>query len=743
MGDQAPIAQSRKLPLRSSFVYNHTITPAAPEPSQTTRLVVFWLVLILLVCGFGAAWSNHFASGFHLADKNVIVTNRAIRSLTNIPRFFANPLIFSARPEEGQYQPLLSTSFAIDYAVDRQLDPLLFQIESFLLFLLELGLLVLLFRVIPGGPSEHKWAYAFSGVLLYGLHPLAAETVNYALQRGMIYSAIGVIGSLFLWILWPRLLPAEFVLDTPRVPKNEWDLFRIKLRPVLSNWYRRIIGLPVPFYIFPVLISMFAGPAGVAFVPILLVYIWLFEPEMKWLRAIPAGVLFGVIWVFQTIVVLHLSGPARIPFLSYIATQPWVVLRYLAAFIFPFQISAVTSLAPFPALWSPLALAGYAALAVFIWLAMITARRAEWRTVSFGLWWFLAALLPVAIVPQSEVEAFPRAFIAYAGLALAVVRAVFILLEHLDESRRFYGRIAAATLGAVILTVLGVETYQRNDVWQSDETLWSDVIARHPNDGRALMHYGLIYMDAGSADVLGARYEIGFDNLMRALKLLPHDPELETQLGNACEQIGRDADAERHFKRAISFNPSYAPAYGAYSEWLLNHLRIDDAFAAATKAAQLDSVDVVGRRTLADIYVQRGEWANAVRTANDALRIDPDDPSAQRSLHVADSGIAANENTRKLAETDPTVDHLLALSVLYYQERKYQECINSAQQALKLQSNLPEAYVNIAAGWHAMGKETETIAALREALKLRPDLEVAKHNLAYELENVPGAAAAH
>src|ERR1700679_2271310 len=103
------------LPPHEPIVYNHTITPVSPEPRQTTRLVVFWLALILLACGFGAAWSNPFWSGFHLGDTSAIVTNRAIRSLSNIPRFFTTPRTFSSRPEEGRYQPLLSLSWAIDY----------------------------------------------------------------------------------------------------------------------------------------------------------------------------------------------------------------------------------------------------------------------------------------------------------------------------------------------------------------------------------------------------------------------------------------------------------------------------------------------------------------------------------------------------------------------------------------------------------------------------------------------------
>ena len=58
-----------------------------------------------------------------------------------------------------------------------------------------------------------------------------------------------------------------------------------------------------------------------------------------------------------------------------------------------------------------------AALAAAIWF---TARASEWRPAAFGLLWFGMALLPAALLPQSEVEDDRRMFFPFVGLALAV-----------------------------------------------------------------------------------------------------------------------------------------------------------------------------------------------------------------------------------------------------------------------------------------------------------------------------------
>ena len=52
-------------------------------------------------------------------------------------------------------------------------------------------------------------------------------------------------------------------------------------------------------------------------------------------------------------------------------------------------------------------------------------------------------------------------------------------------------------LGGAVLVAAG--THERNRVWHDDESLWRDVVAKSPNNGRGLMNYGLIFMQRGAA----------------------------------------------------------------------------------------------------------------------------------------------------------------------------------------------------------------------------------------------------
>src|SRR5438270_946507 len=71
----------------------------------------------LLLAALVVAYANHFHNSFHFDDAHTIVTNAAIRSLRNIPRFFVDATTFSSLPSNQSYRPLVSTLFAIDYSL--------------------------------------------------------------------------------------------------------------------------------------------------------------------------------------------------------------------------------------------------------------------------------------------------------------------------------------------------------------------------------------------------------------------------------------------------------------------------------------------------------------------------------------------------------------------------------------------------------------------------------------------------
>jgi tetratricopeptide (TPR) repeat protein len=674
------------------------------------------------VVGWLGAWSNHFQSGFHFNDVPTIVANQSIQHLSNIPRFFTNPRISSRDVDTAAYRPLLSTWFAVDSWLGGGPNPFVFQSENFLWFMATLVAMFALFRLIPG---VNDFAAGFA-TLLIGLHPVTSDTVNYALQRSVIMGSFGVVFGMLIWVVWPWLLPQTLPLKLKRVPQHGWDDYLRTNFKRLEKTYLKIVHAPVGLYLWPVVPALFAEPATAVFAPILLVYIVLFETKRKVRHVIPAAVVCIGYWIFQLLFARKLGEFAPGPAANYWFTQPWVAMRYLFKFFVPLHLSVDTDFAPFAFFGQPLAIAGYAGIAALVALAVVSARKSRWRAVSFGIWWFLIALLPGAIVPQRVVEADWRMFLPFAGLALAVATTASNALEDLERPHRLVTYSIAGGLAVVLLAVMGWATFQRNTVWESDAALWRDAMVASPHNGRAFMQYGLTRLAAGDPDA-------AFDYMRKAQVLTPRDPVIEVNLALAYGRLGRLAEADAQFRRAIGDRPSYSQAYSSYSEWLLTQNRAQEAFDMASKAVALDRYNLTGQRTMMDVMAQAHGWAKLKQLAHETLTVFPDDPDGQRSVQVAQTGIDQVPKAETAVRTEPTVNKYLALSVLYYESDRYEDCVNAAREALRINPNLPEAYANLASAYHAMGKLDETIAALREEIRLKPDMPSAQKNLEIEL----------
>ncbi len=679
-------------------------------------------MLILVVVGWLAAWSNHLKSPFHFNDVPTIVANQSIHHLSNIPKFFAIPRISSRDADTASYRPLLSTWFAVDSWLGDGAKPVVFQVENFLWFMAVLVAMFALFRLIAG---VDFFAAAFA-TLLIALHPVVADTVNYALQRSVLMGSFGVIFGMLIWIYWPRMLPQKLPLKLKRVPEHGWDEYLRHNFKRLDALYLKIIHAPVALYLWPVVPALLCAPETAVFAPILLAYILLFETDRRVRHAIPAAILCIGYWIFQLVFTWKLGEFSRGPAANYWFTQPWVAIRYLSKFFVPLRLSVDSDLVPFAHFWDPLAIAGYLGIAALVGLAIVTGRKREWRAVSFGIWWFLIALLPAAIVPQRVVEADWRMFLPFAGLALAVAATASNALEGLEQQRNVVPLSIAGGLATILLAALGWATFQRTEVWESEATLWRDAMATSPRNGRAFMHYGLLRLAADDAN--GA-----FDYMRKAAVLTPRDPEIEINLALAYGRLGQLPEADAQFRQAMADWPSYSPAYSSYGQWLLTQDRAPDAFAVASRAVELDPWDLAGRRTIMDAIAESHEWLQLKQAANETLRLFPNDPDGQRSLEVAQAGLDQVPRAETVARTEPTPNNFLALSVVYFQSQRYEECINAAREALKINPNLPEAYANIATAYHALGKLDETIAALREEVRLKPDMPSAQKNLEIEL----------
>jgi len=665
--------------------------------SSSERKILLGILLVLLAVT--AAYADHFRNGFHFDDWHTIVRNVNIHNIRNLPRFFSEPGLFSTLPTNQAYQPVTSATLAIDYSLAGGLKPIYFQASTFIWFLAMLVLLFLFFRRImdlaDGDPSN--WQFALLATACYGLHPAIAETVNYIIQRADILSTLGVVASLVLYIFCPRW--------------RRW------------GWY-----------LVPAVIGMLAKAPALIFPAILVCYVFLFETGRsgsRWSWALKSsstafmatGATAALIWKMTP----PRFSPGGASPLLYRVSQPFVSLHYFKSFFLPTELSADTDWTPVSSLFSAESIIGFAFVAILLAIAVQTSRMHKARPVAFGIIWFFLAQIPTAVTPLAEVTNDHRMFFPFIGLALAVVWTVRLLLwktAHLEKRARLLRYAWAAA--ACLLLAAAAGTWQRNRVWRNEESLWLDVTQKSPRNGRGLMNFGLTQMEKGD-------YATAISYFEKATVYTPNYSLLEINLGIADSGLGRDSDAEKHFQRALALAPQDSQSYFYYAQWLYGKHRLAECLEELQGALREDPKYLDARDLLMQVYFDQRKWSDLERFANETLRLVPDEPAAGRyltSITNHEHEIAAAE---KASQHAPTVNGLINLSLLYYQDGKYPDCILAAKRALQLQPSSAEAYNNIAAAYNAMGRWDNGIQAAKEAARLKPDFELAKNNMLYAI----------
>jgi tetratricopeptide (TPR) repeat protein len=248
----------------------------------------------------------------------------------------------------------------------------------------------------------------------------------------------------------------------------------------------------------------------------------------------------------------------------------------------------------------------------------------------------------------------------------------------------------------------------RNRVWHTEDSLWQDDVEKSPHNGRGQMIYGLTLMGKGA-------YPQALGYFERALQYTPNYSTLEINLGVVNGAMHRDAEAERHFLRAIALTPDDDQPHAYYGRWLAQTGRLQQAIAQLKMAIALNSARPFAHEQLLAVYSQMGD-AGALRAAALAtLQAVPDDPVAQAMLTYAPA---------------PQTASWINMSLDQYRQGEYRQSIDTARRALQLDPNSAEAYNNIGASYGAMQQWDVAIQNEREALRLRPDLQIAKNNLA-------------
>ena len=670
------------------------IGPTMIKRPLSTGIGLMMLITLLV-------YANHFNNAFHFDDFHTIINNANIRSLKNIPRFFTDGSTSSVLPQNQAYRPVVVTSLAIDYWLAGDYYPAWFQTSTFLFFLLQGWMMVLLFKRIFDqafklGPNA--WL-ALIAVTWYLLHPANAETVNYIIARTDVQSTVFVLLGFMLYIFSP------FCRKT--------------------YLYLLAIGL-----------GILCKTTAVMFAPLLFFYILFFEAKLGlpdifkrvnfkqvgnvFLKTLPVLIFCGIMFWFTGRMTPKTWEPGGTKPLDYLITQPFVILHYFGEFFLPTGLSADTDWRLLPSVWDIRFFAGCAFVLTMIGIAFYTSKKKRLRPISFGLTWFFLTLVPTSsIIPLGEVLNDHRMYFPFIGLVMAVTWALGLLW--LKYSSLVKMELVAGFVIA-LLCLYGYGTWQRNVIWHTEESLWHDVTVKSPLNGRGMMNYALAALAAGN-------YDVAETYLEKAEKLTPDYSFVYTNLGIVEEQKGNMALAENYYKAGVKLGSKFPDPLFFYARFLIKQSRYTEAEPLLIAAIRISPLYVAPRVLLMNVYSITGKWDKLKLLCQQTLGFSPQNPDVLKYIAAADQKKNALDLQEDSIKAHPTSEKYTDLSLLDYQAGRYPQCIAMAQEALKLKPGFAEAYNNMGAAYIKLQQYNEAIDALKQALKLMPGFTLAQNNL--------------
>jgi hypothetical protein len=226
-----------------------------------------------------------------------------------------------------------------------------------------------------------------------------------------------------------------------------------------------------------------------------------------------------------------------------------VLERYLALLCLPVSLSLVHEVAPVGSIGDMRVLRGAALLALTIGIAVLGRRRHP--LISLGLVWFLALLVPSAMIvflaPVGQPMAEHRVYLASCGFFMAVSAIVW-------QSDSIRARPALALTGICTLAVvLTAATVIRNRTWADPVLLWEDAAQKAPRTWMA--QYGAAEANKANGDCAAAlaRYR-------RAIAIRPTETDAYLGLAECEHRLGRPVEALRICRDALRASPGSAAA---------------------------------------------------------------------------------------------------------------------------------------------------------------------------------------
>jgi tetratricopeptide (TPR) repeat protein len=626
-------------------------------------------------------------NGFTNWDDQELVTgnpNIAALSLKNILTIFTQPYV-------GTYIPLTILTFAVEYRFFR-LNPFFYHLTNVLLHAANVALALALVYLLSGNLSM-----AAAVALLFGLHPLRAESVAWVTERKDVLYGFFYLGALLSYLRYRRL--------------------KVK-----------------PFYIAALILfvlAVLAKPMAITLPLILILLDYYLEGKVDrpvLLRIVPFLVLALPLGIVNIFAQQSMENPPFNLFLNFLIGC-YNFVFYTAKTFVPTSLSC---LYPYPnhdlrtipviLYLSPFLLAALGL--ILVW----SSRRS--RHLIFGTLFFVIGLLPVCqFIPLigAAIAADRYTYLPSLGIFYLLGRGGLWLWRYVFKGSRQWRIPAGAAVGSVLL-ILAVLTGLRCRVWKDSITLWNDVLSKYPDNSLALNNRGRAYStlklyknaikDYDRAIAVDPQYElpyynraVAYDNLQeydralvdygRALSIKPALAVAHESRGVTYNHRGEYEKAIADFDQALKIDPRMAVAYNDRGIAYFNLKQFELALADYRRTLKLEPSFFEAYVNQGDVHFFRGEYEKAVADYSRGLAIQPAYPSAYYNRGVAYKALG-----------------------------EYDKALADYNRTLEIKPDFAEAYNNRGNLYLDLGEYEKAIADYDRALRFRPDYGDALYNRA-------------
>jgi protein O-mannosyl-transferase len=558
-------------------------------PSRPLGFSRDWLGGLTLVLAVIVTYLPVWYAGFIWDDDILVTANPCIVGPLGLKEIWTT--------SAADICPFVLTTFWTEHAL-WGLSPLPYHLVN---VLMHAACAVLLWRVFLSLRMPGSWLAA----AIWALHPVQVESVAWVTEMKNTESGLFFLLSILFFV---RLLKEK---DLDGQNRGGWNYSLVLLFAALAM----------------------ASKSSTVILPMVLcLCAWWMEGRWHWRNLARVGPIFlmsvaaSVVSLWTQMLQLAADVDSRwartLP--ERLVTAGDAVWFYLGKLLWPHPLIAVYSR------WEIDAGQGFSylpLLAVIIILFILWLKREAWsRPFFLAFAYFLTALLPVLGLVDNYIYRYSLVFDHFQYLAsMGPIGLLGAGMAWWGDSIIPERSGLRSSLCAGLLLILGILSWQRAWIYQSQETLWTDTLAKNQNCWLGYNNLGNALFREGLEEGAIAQYQ-------KALQINPHYAEAHNNLAVALLQKGQVDEAIAQFRGTLEINPNYDLAHYNLGLALVRKGQVDEAIAEFQKALEVNPDSAEAHNNLGIELFQKGRIDEAILQFQESLRLKPDDKEVQKNL---------------------------------------------------------------------------------------------------------------